>query len=576
MQTYRWEVAPVDPQTLRDYQRHTGLSRLICLILASRGIDWEQCDTFLTPMLSELEDPYALPGTRAAAERLWQAIERHETILIHGDYDTDGITATALTREVLASCGGHVETFLPHRMDDGYGLTRESIDKACREHHSVLVTVDCGITSLEAVEAARGRGIDVIVTDHHEPSDEIPAASAVIDPKLSGASARVRELAGVGVAFKLCHAFLKYGREHELGGFGAELKDVLDLVALGTVADIVPLVDENRRLVKPGLETLSRQLRPGVRALCEIAGVKDVIRASDIAFRLAPRINASGRMGDPSMSLRLLESSSMSDALPLARALEEENRRRQQLEMQALEEAEKQIAARCDLEAGRTIVVWGDAWHQGVLGIVAARLTRQYHRPAIVLTRDSEGALSGSGRSIDSLNLVVALEATRSLLTRYGGHPMAAGLSLHPDNVEDFAAQFEETVHATLPRDAMRPSLDVCGEATLDEVDDAFLAELTALEPFGQGNPPPVLLTRSVLPERIRRVGQGHSKGILRDEFGGWLEFIAFGQSPDSLPEPPWDVVYRPQLNSYNGKNIAQASVMDVHSTFADAASDGV
>jgi single-stranded-DNA-specific exonuclease len=564
MPEYRWEVVPCSEETVHRIQDQVGVSRPIALALASRGITASQAELYLRPSLSSLTDPFDLPGARAAAERLWQAVQNDETILIHGDYDTDGITSAVLVADVLNRNGARTETFLPHRIDDGYGLTPESIEKACESHHSLLVTVDCGITSLSAVESALAQGIDVIVTDHHEPGAELPRATAVIDPKLPGASPAVQELAGVGVAFKLCHAFIKYGREQGLGGFSENLRDILDLVALGTVADIVPLRDENRALVKAGLNELSRQHRPGVRALCEIAGLNSSVRAPDIAFRLAPRLNASGRMGDPMLSMRLLQTASMRDALPMARSLDEQNRDRQQMESTTIEEAEAQIAEKYDLRQNRTLVVWSQQWHQGVVGIVASRLARGYHRPSVVLTADAGGALCGSGRSISQVNLVEALAECRQWLTRYGGHPMAAGLSLEPANVESFAQAFEAVVSRDLAIDDMQPRLEIAGEIQLEEITDQFLTEIELLEPFGQGNPEPVFLSRNVQAVGVREVGRGHTRGTLLDQYTGCsINFIAFGRPPESFPTGTWDAVYRARINTYNGVSSPQAQIMD-------------
>jgi len=564
MADYRWEVSPSNPAAIQELQDAASVSRPTAIALISRGIGPEKVHEFLQPSLKSLVDPYRLPGTKEAAARLWQAIQNGETILIHGDYDADGITSTVLMTQILTENGAKVDTFLPHRIDDGYGLTPESIKRACEKQHSLLLTVDCGITSDDAVRTARGLGIDVIVTDHHEPGEALPVASAVIDPKLPGADPRIRELAGVGVAFKVCHAFVKYGRENRLGGYATDLRDVLDLVALGTVADIVPLVEENRPLVKYGLQVLSRQHRPGIRALCDIAGLNEAIRAPDIAFRLAPRLNASGRLGDPTLSMDLLMAQSMSVAFPLAKALDDENRKRQELEAETFEQAEEQIAARCNLDTDRTVVVWGEKWHQGVLGIVAARLTRRHHRPCVVLTRDVSGFFSGSGRSVGEVNLVQMLEKCEKVLGRYGGHPMAAGLSLLVEDLEGFAAKFEKAVQGVLPLDQMRPQLTACGEISFSEIDDVFLEELKLVEPFGQGNPEPVFLTRMVTPNRVHTVGRGHARGYFRDGTDTGMNFIAFGQLPESFPEPPWDVVYKPHLNTYGGHSTPQAQVLDV------------
>ena len=567
MDDARWEVAEENGQLTRNLMEAVGASRPLALALSNLGIGPEQASSFLRPSLRELTDPYRLPGVQAAAARLWRAVVEGEGVLIHGDYDTDGITAAVLLRWVLRKNGGRADCFLPHRMDDGYGLTPESIRKACTEHHSVLVTVDCGITSYEAVTSATRSGLDVIVTDHHEPGAQALDALAVIDPKLPGADADVHGLAGVGVAFKLCHGFLKYGRENGLGGHDTDLREGLDLVALGTVADIVPLLGENRRLVRHGLAVLSRQQRPGVRALCEITGTGDTIRASDVAFRLAPRLNAAGRLGDPSESMVLLQAGSMVEAMPLAESLDGHNRIRQQLEEEVLSAAESQIREWLDLGRDHTIVAWGDSWHQGVIGIVASRLARRYNRPSVVLTAEAGGHLCGSGRSIRRINLVSVLEKCSPLLTRFGGHPMAAGLTLPRLNLDRFRTEFEDAVRQLLGAEAMKPQLDILGQVNFSEVGEEELMELEMLEPFGHSNPEPVFLARGVWPERVLPAGSSHSRGAMTDSSGYRLDFIAFGRSPGAFPPSPWDIAYTPQINRYRGRSTPQARVVGLRSS---------
>ncbi|MFW5893702.1 MAG: single-stranded-DNA-specific exonuclease RecJ, partial [Verrucomicrobiota bacterium] len=430
--SYRWEINEPPESQVNELRDAGEVSRVAALALSRLGITASRVAAYLRPMLSQLSDPYQLPGVEKAAERLWEAIRRQERILVYGDYDTDGITATVLVAEVLSANGAHVDCYLPHRIDDGYGLTAEAVERVCTAEQTVLLTVDCGITCAAAVEAANARGMDVIITDHHEPHEAIPEALAVIDPKLPDAPPVVQSLAGVGVAFKLCHGFIKYGRRHDLGGQDTDLRQFLDLVALGTVADIVPLLDENRCLVTAGLDVLSQQIRPGIRALCEVTNLRERVRTTDITFRIAPRINAAGRLGNPDEAFQLLHARDTTEAYQLAAALDGRNRERQQVEAQVLAAAEEQIAEIADIEQCHTVVVCGEEWHKGVIGIVASRLVRKYNRPSIVLTRDSDGALCGSGRSLHNLNLVTLLGVCEVHLQRFGGHAMAAGLALDP------------------------------------------------------------------------------------------------------------------------------------------------
>ncbi|MCK5802308.1 MAG: single-stranded-DNA-specific exonuclease RecJ [Lentisphaeria bacterium] len=564
MEEYLWEITETSDQRIREMIEESTVTRPIAATLVQRGIEPENVQKFLFPALRNMVDPFLLPGAETAAARLWEAIHKGERILIFGDYDTDGITSTALTSWVLRKNGANVKTVLPHRIDDGYGLTAAAVSREGPYGCDVMLTVDCGVTSYEAADAARRLGVDLIVTDHHMPGKEMVQAHAVVDPKLPGSPKEVQTLAGVGVAFKVCHAFIKYGRQNGLCQDETDLREGMDLVALGTVADIVPLLDENRILVKFGLEELARQQRPGVHALCEISSVRDGVQTSDITYRLAPRLNAAGRMGDPNDSLKLLEATSMVDAFTQARLLDERNRERQSIEEEVVRNAEEQINEIYNLEQDRTIVVRNDEWHQGVVGIVASRLTRNYHRPSVVLSRDPSGQLTGSARSIRRLNLVDILDDCKETLTRYGGHAMAAGLSLKEECLDAFREQFEAAVRTVLSVNSMKPSLEVSSEVSFAELTDEFFTELEMLAPFGHGNPEPIFVARDVYPERITAAGKNHSRGYLRDASGARIAFIAFRRPPDTLPPAPWDLAYTPHINHFAGNATPQARIVDI------------
>ena len=408
--------------------RTKSLPNAVALYLAAKGIEPKDVDMYFNATFSDLSDPFRFPGIDLAVERLWKAIRDREQILIHGDYDTDGITATALLAWVLEKNGGIVSSFLPHRFDDGYGFTPDSLQKAldgCGGSCGVLVTVDCGINSAEAVATARAKNIDVIITDHHDPAEDLPDAIAIINPKVHEEVADLRNLSGVGVAFKLAHAFVLYGCAHNEG----DLHDVLDYVALGTIADIVPILGENRILVKYGMEILKKQIRPGVRALIEVARVPAKLQPSDITFKLAPRINAAGRLGNAITALQLMTAKNIVDAYHYADMLDGFNQKRQAKEQEIFNEAKRQVESDPNFSSSMTILAAGDAWHQGVIGIVASRFARDYNRPAIVLTIQGDEA-HGSGRSIGGLNMIQILSKCSHLLTRFGGHPMAVGLGL--------------------------------------------------------------------------------------------------------------------------------------------------
>ena len=586
-----WEFYRPDGELVNRLMDEASVSRPIGLVLAARGVTPETVQDFLHPEMENLGDPYLLPGTRDAARRLWEAIQKNQRIMIHGDYDTDGITATALLAWVLRENGAQVTCYLPHRIDDGYGLTADSINKNAKGRCDLLVTVDCGITSYDAVDAARAINLDLIITDHHTPGPTplhggvsgvgsiglgLPADTGskewmvVVDPKLPGAPKGTEDLAGVGVAYKVASAFLKYGREQGIGGEDTDLHAVLDLVALGTVADIVPLLHENRILVRQGLRVLSMQTRPGVHELCDIAKVGESLATSDITYRLAPRINATGRMGDPTDSLRLLEAHDVEKAKELAGILDQLNRERQSIEEQVVMEAEEQIARRYrvgtphGLDVARSLVVWSDSWHQGVVGIVASRLTRRYHRPSVVLTRDPSGQFTGSARSLRTLNLVQVLDECKDTLIRFGGHAMAAGLSLEEDSLEKFCQEFDAAVQKVLGIESMQPILSICGEVAFAEMDDVFFQELKDLEPFGHGNTEPIFITRGVMPERTHHAGRDHTRGTVRDAAGSRMQFIAFSRLPEELPPGPWDIVYSPHINHYHDMEVPQLRIHDI------------
>ncbi len=564
-----WKVAGNNLEhQIESIQHRFSLPRPIALYFAARGIGEDQVQDFLSPRLANLSDPYRFPGIEVAAKRLWEAIAAREPILIHGDYDTDGITASALLALVLRQNGAIAHSFIPHRFDDGYGFTPESLQKAldtfgeCR----VLVTVDCGITSCDAVDAAIARGIDVIVTDHHEAGAELPKALAVINPKVYPELADLQVLSGAGAAFKLSHAFVKYGREHNLGGFQTRLEDVLDYVALGTVADIVPLLGENRIMVKYGIETLRKQLRPGVRALIESSKLRSELTPADITFRMAPRINAAGRVGDANVALQLLESEHIVDAYKCAAQLESFNRIRQEKEQEIYQEAREQIERNLAWQSEYSLLVAGRDWHQGVIGIVASRLARDYNRPTIVLTIQGDVAY-GSGRSIACLNLVEVLGNTAELLDRYGGHPMAVGIGLKADRIADFFEAMDREIRKQLTTSDLEDCISYDGEAFLHEMSPEFFACLSQLSPFGHSNVKPVFRFNEVQVQRCSVVGGSHTRGTLRSGTGQ-IDFIAFNRPSSSFYGKTLDVLATPQLNRHQGQEIPQLNIIDLREVY--------
>ena len=552
------------PQDVELIQQKYELPRPIALYFAARGVKPDEVPGFLAPRLGNLSDPYRFPRIREACARLWQAIERREPILIHGDYDTDGITASALLALVLRQNGGVVNSFIPHRFDDGYGFTPESLQKALDMFGScgVLVTVDCGITSCDAVKVARSQGIDVIVTDHHEAGEELPDALAVINPKVYPELEDLQLLSGAGVAFKLSHAFIKYGREKNLGGFTTHLEEVLDYVALGTVADIVPLLGENRIMVKYGIEALRRQIRPGVRALIESSKLHADLSPSDITFRLAPRINAAGRVGDANVALQLLESECIVDAHAHAGMLESYNRSRQEKEQEIYQDACGQIERGLAWQSPYSLLVAGRDWHQGVIGIVASRLARDYNRPTIVLTIQGDKAY-GSGRSIANLNLVEVLSRSSHLLERYGGHPMAVGIGLKTENIAAFYEAMDKDIRSQITPADLESCISYDGEAELGELTPEFFSCLEKLSPFGHSNQKPVYRFNDLRVLRCGAVGGGaHTRGVMQGR-SGQIEFIAFNRLVNEFHNRVVDVLATPQVNRRQPDAPPQLNIID-------------
>ena len=549
---------------LNEIETRFGLPKPIAVFLAARGIKPDAVPAFLNPTLDHLSDPYRFPGMRDAAKRLWEAILRREAILIHGDYDTDGITASALLALVLRNNGAIVHSFIPHRFDDGYGFTPESLDKAlaAAPESKVLVTVDCGITSCDAVEKAVSLGIDVIITDHHEAGPERPRAVAVINPKIYPELEDLHLLSGAGVAFKLAHAFVQYGCENNLGGFQTRLDEVLDYVALGTVADIVPLLGENRVMVKYGIEILRKQLRPGIRALIESSRLRGDLTPSDITFKLAPRINAAGRVGDANVALQLLESENIVEAYRFAAELENYNRCRQDKEQEIYREACDQINKKLAWQSDYALLVAGRDWHQGVIGIVASRLARDCNRPTIVLTIQGEEAY-GSGRSVSNLNLVEVLAKASPLLERFGGHPMAVGIGLKADRIADFFEVMEAEIRRQLTVDQLKNYLPYDCELVISDLTPEVFRHLGALAPFGHSNTKPVFRFNDVEFPRIHPAGESHARGIVRDP-SGQIEFIAFNRSPSALRGHRFDILATPQLNTRYNAESTQLNIIDL------------
>jgi single-stranded-DNA-specific exonuclease len=532
-------------------------------LLLQRGFgDAEQARRFLRPSLEDLGDPLALGGVDAAVATIAGAVRAGTPILVHGDYDVDGQCATALLTRALRHAGATVEPFVPHRMRDGYDFREAGLAKAREMGAGLIVTCDCGITALETVRAARSEGIAVVVTDHHLPGPELPPATAIVDPQLDGEDSPFAVLCGTGVAFKLVQALVP-----ALGLPPNLPLHLLDYVALATVADVVPLRGENRILVRHGLRVLGSSRWVGLRALIKASGLEATeIRAGHLGFVLGPRLNAVGRVGDAMDGLRLLLTDDEGEAGALAQTLERFNDQRQALDQAILEEAIAQVESAARLDEDAALVLSADGWHAGVIGIVASRLVERYGRPAFLIAFDADAPTvgKGSGRSISRFHLRDALAACGDLLERFGGHRMAAGLTIRRDKLDEFRERFVAEANRLLRPEDLVPEQRVDLALRLEDVTDELERLCRLLEPCGSENPGPVFAVRGVRLEGVREVGRGHLKGTLRDGPHA-LDGIGFGmceRAPADLRAV--DVAFKLERNAFRGRETLQARMVAI------------
>ncbi len=574
----RWRIAVHDPAAVAELARVLDLPPLLASLLIRRGCDTpEAVRTFLNAPRSALHDPWLMLSMDAAVDRLRAAVAQREPVLVCGDYDVDGVSGVALLVAGLRRAGGEVEYAVPRRLEHGYGLHSSIAEAAADAGVRVLVTVDHGISALEAVTLARQRRMDVIICDHHLPPPTLPPATAILNPRQPGCPYPFKDLCGVGIAFKLLQALFGPQANEEFWPF-------LDLVALGTIADLVPLVGENRILVKHGLVQLAATTRPGLRALAQVAGIplsaSGGLGAGRVAFGLAPRINAAGRLDDATAAVRLLLTHDQAEAQELAAELDRRNRERQELEASILEEALAQTEAQHDLRRDRAIVLASPDWHPGVIGIVAARLVERFGRPTALIGSQGQEA-RGSARSAAGWHIAEALRRCADLLLEYGGHRAAAGFSLHPDRIEAFRERFLSLAATDLTDDDLVPTLSGDAEVSLDTLNLGLADLLARLAPHGVGNPEPLLVARRIqVMQGPRRVGQNHLKMKVRQDVRGGqvVETIGFnlGSFADRLSQPlapRIDLAFVPERNVWNGREILQLRVKDLH--ILDEGGDG-
>ena len=573
---FRWSTPPARCAIAETLADEFHLSPILAQCLVNRG--WStsaEVASFLEPRLKNLADPFLLPNMDAAVTRLLQAHDKKEPLVIFGDYDVDGVTSTALLSEFLTALGWTVNSFLPRRLEDGYGLSQDAVENCLRQCPAqLLLAVDCGSTSTATISSLQQAGIDVIVLDHHQVSDPPPPAVALVNPQLASVGAPdFRELCSVGLAFKLAHALLKRARTLNWPGAAEmDLRRFLDLVALGTVADLVPLRRENRILVSAGLPALSATTRPGLRALKEVAQCGPVIGAYEVGFQLGPRLNAAGRLEDAQEALKLLQSASLPEAQKLAASLDRRNRDRQTIERAIAEEAIAAIAARFNPATDFALVEGRSHWHIGVVGIVASRVTQTFHRPAIIVGGDSV-EWRGSGRSIEGFDLAAALRECSDLLLRHGGHAMAAGLTVAQENLNLFRTRLSEIARRQLTAEQLQPGLKIDVEVSLSDLTDEFVHSLERLQPTGMGNPQPHFVLRGISHHRSpQRMGQEkqHAKFWITDG-KKILPVVWWNCGPVAeLPKVLFDLVFTPQINDYNGQRTVQLKLLDWKSAAAN------
>jgi single-stranded-DNA-specific exonuclease len=574
----KWIRCEVDLELRERISQGLGISPIVAQILVNRGIrEMEQAREFLVVSPANLLSPFLLNDMDRAVDRLLTAMEKGQKILIYGDYDVDGVSATSLFTLFFRSQGVEADRYIPDRMTEGYGLNVAAMATIRDRGASVIITADCGTTSFQEIEAARAYGMDVIITDHHEPAPELPRAYALLNPNRRDSVYPFKGLTGVGVAFKLAQGILmrKAGRAGTDGrtaalapDFPPELYDYLDLVTLGTIADVAPIIGENRFFIKEGLQLLTRARRTGIAALKEVAGVKGAeASVGMVGFSLAPRLNAAGRLSRADDGVQLLTTGDHEEAMDIARRLDRVNMERQKIEEQIRKEAREQVLQQRDVEKEGVIVLESSSWHPGVIGIVASKIAEEFFRPAVLIAVGPDGIGKGSARSIPAFHLYEALAECRPLLEGFGGHKYAAGLTIRSENIPALRTRLSEVARQTLKAEDFIPRLKVDMEVELGGISFALLKEMDLLSPFGVANPEPVLTSRGIDVTAPKIVGRGHLKMRARQ---GQVSVDTIGfQMGDTYRqfttgEQRVDMAYTPELNLWNGTYGVQLRLRDL------------
>ena len=530
----RWIFSPPNKSLQSEIASKLKISHLLAQVLINRGIiDITSAKNFLQPQIAALEDPSLLPDIEKASIRINEAVRKKEKIVIYGDYDVDGLSATALMYRCLKLVGAQVSYYIPERLEEGYGLNTDAIKKLKEGGADVILTVDCGINACREADVARSFGIDLIITDHHQPGQEIPNAFAVVNPKLKTSPCVFKHFSGVGIAFKLAWAIGQHFSPHKK--VSAEFKDFLlnavGLVALGTIADVVPLLGENRILTKYGLSALQYTEIPGLRALLDIADLSNTnLDAFHVGYRLGPRLNAPGRVGNAGIVVEMLTTTCRERALEIANFLDRENKRRQDLQVDIMVSARKKVMNEINLDETTAIVLADQAWHPGIIGIIASKIVEEFNRPTVMIAI-AEDIGHGSARSIPSFHILEALEYCKSKLLSVGGHAQAAGLKIHPDNINEFRLMLNSTTSQRLNKTDLVPILNIDAEVTLSMLSKALVAELARIAPHGEGNPIPLFAATNLkIVGQPRRIGsKGQHLSFYAKQGDVAIRAVAFG-----------------------------------------------
>ncbi len=555
----KWKYKELDEEKIDEIVKKFNVPELLATVLVNRGIvDDEEIRVFLNPTRSDFHDPYLMPDMEIAVERIIKAINNQEKVIIYGDYDVDGITSITVLKKFLKTCGLEADYYIPNRLSEGYGLNKAAIDYIKEKEYTLIITVDCGISGIEEIEYANSLGIETIVTDHHEPMEVLPPAVAIVDLKRKDNDTYpFKSLAGCGVVFKLTQALgMRLGIDEK------EYLKYLDIVCVGTISDIVPLVDENRVIAKLGLKLVEVTRNPGLKALLNASGYK-VVNSNTISFGIAPRINACGRMGYEEEALKLFLTENLVQASEITERLNKYNRDRQEIEKNIYDEAIKMMEKE-DPNA-QSIVLGSNNWHHGVIGIVSSKITEMYFKPSILICFEGEDG-KGSGRSIPGFDLHEALAETAKYLEKYGGHEMAVGLSLKKNNFNRFKEAFEKYVEEK-DITGIVPIIEIDKQISLKDIDSNIVKQLDLLEPFGEANRRPVFVYKNLKIDSIRALSDGkHLKMTLKDG-NTIVNAIGFnmGQlSKEYMIGDRIDVVGTLEINAYNGREMVQINVKDI------------